>query len=112
MALLDDKDVYAEAGQLLRHYLRLSWRDKLLGRYVAIVAGLAVAVAKYSGQYRTVRPGLAGSGVLITLLFWQLDRRNRELFDRCINAGVGQEGRVKVDGAFTAISKPSRTLTY
>ena len=62
MPKLDERDLYAEAGQLLRHYL--SWREKLLAGYVAIVAALALGVVKYDGFLKIVRPGLAAVGIL------------------------------------------------
>jgi hypothetical protein len=110
MPKLAEQDLYAEAGQLLRHYL--SWREKLLAGYVAIVAALALGVVKYDGFLKIVKPGLAAVGFLLTLIFWQLDRRNTELFDRCVDAGAALEDQSALVGPFTAIRRKSNTFTH
>src|SRR4051812_30912639 len=107
MSTVDEKDLYAEAGQLLRHYL--GWREKLLGGYVAIVAALALGVVKYDGYLKIVRPGLAAIGCFLTIIFWLLDRRNTELFDHCVDAGVGLEERLGRAGPFTRIKTKPKT---
>ena len=110
MPTVDEQNLYAEAGQLLRHYL--GWREKLLGGYVAIVAALALAVVKYDGFLRIVRPGLVGVGCFLTLVFWLLDRRNTELFDHCVDAGVALEAKSGLAGPFTAIRQKPKTFTH
>ena len=107
---LDDKDMYSEAGQLLRHYL--SWREKLLGGYVAVIAALAVAFVKAPADYKHLDPALSGLGMFLTIVFWLLERRNRELFNRCIDAGVAIEKRAKAPGAFAELSKKPATPTH
>lgn len=49
--VVDDKDMYAEAGHLLRHCL--SWREKLLSGYLALIAALALA---FVNAPRAVQP--------------------------------------------------------
>jgi len=110
MSTVDEQDLNAEAGQLLRHYL--GWREKLLGGYVAIVAALAVGFVKYDGYLKIVRPGLAATGCFLTIVFWLLDRRNTELFDHCVDAGADLEARSALAGPLTRIRKKSKTITH
>jgi hypothetical protein len=110
MAHVTDSDLYTQAGELLRHYL--SWREKLLGGYVAVIAALAVAFDKFPEQYKNRRPLLAVLGVILTAVFWLLERRNRELFNRCITAGVGLEKKASLAGAFTELDKKPSTPTH
>jgi uncharacterized protein (TIGR02246 family) len=107
---LDDKDLYAEAGEMLRHYL--SWREKLLAGYVAIIAALAVAFAKLPPQYSTLGPAVALMGMFLTAMFWLLERRNRALFNRCVTAGVTLEKRVPIVGTFTELNDEPATPTH
>jgi ketosteroid isomerase-like protein len=108
---LEKKDVYAQAGEMLRHYL--SWREKLLAGYVAIIAALAVAVVKLPPQYSTLGPGVAVMGMALTAMFWLLERRNRALFNRCITAGMTLEKELTSVGTFTELynepAKPSHS---
>jgi hypothetical protein len=102
--------MYSEAGQMLRHYL--SWREKLLGGYVAVIAAFAVAFVKAPADYKHLGPTLSALAMFLTVVFWLLERRNRELFNRCIDAGVAIEGRAHARGAFGELSKKPTTLTH
>ena len=110
MPELDRKDAYAEAGQLLRHYL--SWREKLLAGYIAVVAGLAIAFVNLPTAYRCLGSALAFLGAFLTVIFWLLDRRNTELFDACAEAGAGIETEDGVAGPFVAINEARGTTRH
>ena len=110
MVPLDEKDLYAQAGEMLRHYF--SWREKLLAGYVAIVAALTVAVVNLPPRYSTLAPGIAVVGMFLTAIFWLLERRNRELFNRCVTAGARLEKRHQIVGTFTRLNKRAGTPTH
>ena len=52
MPIVDYQDLYKESGELLRHYL--SWREKLLAGYFAVMAGLAIAVGAMQDQFKPI----------------------------------------------------------
>jgi uncharacterized protein (TIGR02246 family) len=107
---LEEKDLYAEAGEMLRHYL--SWREKLLAGYVAIIAALTVAVVNLPPRYTSLAPAVAVVGMLLTAMFWLLERRNRELFNRCVTAGATLENEIRIVGTFTELNKNPETPTH
>jgi hypothetical protein len=106
---LDSEQLYSEARALLRHYLR--WREKLLGGYLALVAALAVAV--WSSR-KTDRVGSAITlfAILLTLVSWLLERRNRALLFRCIDAGAALERDASLRGVFTEINQDAPRPTH
>ena len=54
MAQLDETILYEQTGELLRYYL--TWREKLLGGYIAIIAALVVAFISTPEEYKNIRP--------------------------------------------------------
>lgn len=88
VSAVDEKERYAQAGEMLRHYL--SWREKLFGGYLAVVAGLAVAF-KQPNDPEEFRSAIAIVGVVVTIVFWLLERRNRALFYECVDAAAELE---------------------
>jgi hypothetical protein len=94
---------------LLRHYL--GWREKLLGGYLAIIAALTVAVWS-SRESSYVGPALAILAMLLTVVFWRLEYRNRMLFQACVGAGASLEQSASLSGPFSAINEESSTPTH
>ena len=110
MAQLDETILYEQTGELLRYYL--TWREKLLGGYIAIIAALVVAFISTPEEYKNIRPWVVAVAFLLTVVFWLFERRNRELFNRCIDVGVALEKAAALVGAFTEINKKPTTATH
>lgn len=101
MGNVDAKDLYVQTGELFRHYL--IWREKLLGGYLVVIAGLAVAV-NVPRDPIYFRSGVAILGAVLTVVFWLLDRRNRALFHECLRVGANLEPQGPA-GPFTQLNK-------
>lgn len=112
MAALEEQDLYMQAGEMLRHYL--TWREKLLGGYVVVIAGLAIAVATKI-DIPHFDSSMSALGALLTVAFWLLDYRNRSLFQTCLDAGAALERGASLQGAFIALNNlpdgPSKPTT-
>ena len=107
MATLEPKDLYSEAGELLRYYR--SWREKLIAGYLAVIATLAVAFGWSQVHAPRFGSAIAVLGLLLTVVFWLFQRRNRKLFLQCIKAGASLEKDASLKGAFTRLDgDPSR----
>lgn len=100
----DDGDhlklLYEENARMFRFYL--TWRQLLLAGYFTILAALALGY-KWSlseaSAYSSMFP-FVGSG--ISILFWALDYRNRQLYKHSSEAGAMLEQELvdKVVGYF------------
>ena len=106
MPQVDEQDMYLQSAELLRHYL--SWREKLFGGYLVVIAALAVAVNKVD-QPPFFRSAMALLGVALTVVFWLFERRIRELFLACLGAGAALEPPTLV-GPFKRLQALDGTL--
>ncbi len=107
------KLLYEENAAQFRYFL--TWRQLLLGGYFATVAALALGF-KWALQERMdllfLFP-LAGAG--LSVLFWTLELRNRELYQLTSEVGSQLEGRLdqQATGHFRAYaSLPKRTWSH
>lgn len=111
MTPLSPKDLYTEAGQQARYYL--SWREKLLGGYFAVMAALAFAFGKmWLTSFRSVAFLVPLLAAILSVLFWLLDRRNRTLYEACITAGAQLEKDSHLHGPYRAIDVAPSVFTH
>lgn len=80
------RDVYEEIGKNYRYFL--NWRHGLFAGYLAVVAALAAGVVRvYSSHPKFVWP-LFLAGAIVTLVFWGLEYRNRDVYHACQRSGA------------------------
>ena len=80
------RDVYEEIGKNYRYFL--NWRHGLFAGYLAVVAALGAGFFRiYSNHPRLVWP-LFLAGVIVTLVFWGLEYRNRDVYHACQRSGA------------------------
>ena len=101
---LNLKDAYDEIGTNYRFFL--TWRHGLLAGYLAIIAGLSVA---FSWLYKEA-PALLwivfAAGFAVTLLFWVLEYRNRDLYRACQESGkICEDGLPAGSGLFSRLNE-------
>jgi hypothetical protein len=78
---LSVKDAYEEAGRAHRYFL--SWRERLLAGYFALLSGLFIAYWKLSQANSKLEWMPFATGFLLTLIIWGLEWRNRDLYRAC-----------------------------
>ena len=83
--LADLKDMYSEVGQAWRQFL--DWREKIIAGYLTVIAAIATAIHVSASD----QPGLLLSAVLISVVFWIFDFRDRILLGVCQRAGESIE---------------------
>src|SRR5712691_10880668 len=92
-----------------RHFA--AWREKTLGGYLTILAGLGFA---FSHNVRApVRAALFFGGAAVSLVFWILNVRNNQLLNACQTVAAELEGQRGGFGALASIRATPRVwLTY
>ncbi|MHC4201715.1 MAG: hypothetical protein ACYSU0_17145, partial [Planctomycetota bacterium] len=73
----DAKVLYEEAGRNFRHFA--TWRRLILAGYFGAMAGLGSAFKWVMDDGSCPRFVLPVAGLVLTVLFWLLDLRNRRL---------------------------------
>ncbi len=91
---LSAKDVYEKSYSMFIYFL--DWRHKLFAGYLACLAAIAVAYSKLS-QYGIV---LAGTVLVLSVIFWMIDFRIRDLYRHCSKAAEELERGSGVKGSF------------
>jgi len=88
--------LYEEVGKNFRHFL--AWRRFLFAGYFGIMAGLA-NVFDWKNLENIDKNGIVlFMAVIITLLFWSLDLRNRKLIRNASDAGEYLERELDLGG--------------
>ena len=110
-----EKVTYTETGINYRYFL--GWRHKLLAGYLVAVAGLAVGFSWSLTHIETKQNSwiILILGSFISLVFWRLDYRNRDLYHACQSAGAKMEmknGLIEGQGIYTALVKSSSNLSH
>jgi hypothetical protein len=112
---MDRKDFYNEVGTNYRYFL--DWRHKLLAGYLVTVAGLAIAFS-WALTNNTITPlswMILLLGLIITLVFWGLEFRNRDLYHVCQKAGSQIEQKEGIDngqGIYTALDNSRNRISH
>ena len=99
---------YAEAGQNYRKFL--DWREKIIGGYVAVIAGLGLGYSRVdvSSGFKAI---LLSSAILTSLAFWLLNMRNSKFIVTCLRAGQKLEEGKGVYSEMGTLTHTSR-LTH
>lgn len=82
---LSTKDLYAEAGTNYRYFL--GWRHALFGGYIAVLGALGVALSWVLQHELVLLPAVWICTSVVSITFWSLDCRNRDLYHACQDAG-------------------------
>lgn len=105
---LSVKDVYGEIGTNYRYFL--AWRHRLFAGYVAVLAGLSVAYWSV-GDDDAFRKAIIAASFVITVVFWILEYRNRDLYHACQNSGQACESDLPQDvGIYTRLTSNTDVL--
>lgn len=88
------KMIYDKSAEMTRYYL--NWRQLLVGGYFVIGAflGSAVYTLLKEGNNEIYICLLLAIMSVLAICFYYLDRRNRELYRRCIDVGSRIENRL------------------
>jgi len=92
--ILNESRIQAYQTTTELHKYFLSWRDKLLAGYLAILAALSIAFnwAKSSQTNFKAWVWIIGLfSILLTIFFWLLEYRNRHLYRACQNVAQNLE---------------------
>jgi len=112
---MEKKDVYKEIGTNYRYFL--DWRHKLLAGYLGSVAGLSIGFY-WSLTNVDTRPFsviILFSGFIISLVFWGLEYRNRDLYHLCQRAGAKMEEKEGINdgqGIYTALDESKNKISH
>jgi len=104
------KDVYTEVGVNYRYFL--TWRQRIFAGYLAVLGALGVA----AGWVLKESPGsfgfLSGAGLLLTVVFWIVEGRNREIYKKCVERGAACEASLESIGIFVGLKHEPQMLTH
>lgn len=98
------KDIYTEIGLNYRYFL--TWRHSLFAGYLVVCAGLAVGASwcfKEAPGYLWLIPLAA---ILLTAVFWMIERRNRDLYRTCLVRGAQCEATLHECGIYVGFRLP------
>jgi len=90
------KLLYEEMGHMFRFYL--TWRQLLLAGYFAIVAALAIGYRWTLQNAPEISFVCPFGGAAISVLFWALDYRNRQLYNFTGTVGSELEKKLGFSG--------------
>lgn len=112
---MDKKDIYSEIGTNYRYFL--DWRHKLLAGYLVTVAGLAIGFswALTNIDIKPISWIILLLGIFVSLVFWGLDYRNRDLYHICQRAGARIELNEKIDdgqGIYTSLEESKSKISH
>lgn len=98
------EELYKEVGINYRFFL--SWRHALFAGYLLVVSALSLAFSWLYKEQHSLLWVTFIFGIIITLVFWALEFRNRELYHACQNTGEELEKNfTSVEGIFTILNK-------
>jgi hypothetical protein len=92
----------------------LTWRQLMLAGYFAIIAALALGFKWALGDHTEALFAFPFAGAWISVLFWALDRRNRELYTMVSQVGAGLEEKIypEAKGHFRAYSEKKARMGH
>jgi hypothetical protein len=74
--------VYAHCVDMHKYFL--TWRERLLAGYATMLAALAIADSwAYNESSTYFSRAICIVGIVMTFIFWLLDRRTRDLYRTC-----------------------------
>lgn len=113
--IMEKKDVYNEIGTNYRYFL--DWRHKVLAGYLVSVAGLAVGFSwsLTNSDTKPISWIILILGFVVSLIFWGLDYRNRDLYHVCQRAGAKMEDIENIkdgQGIYTALEESKSKISH
>ncbi|HCB01985.1 MAG TPA: hypothetical protein DEP19_06345 [Anaerolineae bacterium] len=89
------QEIYEEVGRTYRYFL--SWRHALLGGYLI---GIYTLFSHYfENNDMNIQRNLLICLFVITIVFWMIEYRIRELYRACTNSGA----KIETDNKFSSI---------
>jgi len=88
------KDLYVELGTNFRHFL--AWRRFLFAGYFGVIAGLGAAFEWANSGASMLNRALLIVAAFISIVFWLLDVRNRQMIRIASKAGANLEDKLGV----------------
>jgi hypothetical protein len=102
--ILKVEELYKEVGTNYRYFL--SWRHRLLAGYFVILAALSIAFSWLYKKAHSLLWVTFSFGIIITVVFWALEYRNRDLYHACQNTGEQLEkNNAALDGIYLNLNK-------
>ena len=109
---VDSKSIYGEAGSTYRYFLE--WRNKIVAGYLGSIGALGLGYTRAGSE--EARDIVLISVVIVSLVFWIFDFRNRKLCDACLDAAKRLEQKSEFFGPYAALESarfnPPRRLTH
>ena len=106
------KDLYLEVGTNFRHFL--TWRQLLFAGYFPVIGGLSALF-----EWKTSNSSADGKyiillciAIIVTIVFWLLDSRNRQLIRNVSDAGEKIEKELGVQGSYSIYKEEEHSLTH
>jgi len=95
-------DVYKEIGTNYRHFA--SWRQKIFAGYLTIIA--AMSIAFWTIRDHSMARVILVAAIVVSIVFLLLDRRNWEITNACLEAGVSCESQIDAPfrGCYSSLS--------
>jgi hypothetical protein len=90
------KLLYEENATQFRYFL--TWRQLLLAGYFSIIAALALGFKWALGRHDVAPFVFPLAGAIVSVFFWALDFRNRELYQVTGRVGSDLEERLELKG--------------
>jgi len=86
---MNEEKLYSEVGEAWRHLT--SWREKIVAGYLTVLGALGAGFASQASP--GYRSAVLSAAILISVVFWILDFRNRRLVGGCQDVGARLEDR-------------------
>ena len=104
--------LYKEAGTMFRHFL--NWRRLLFAGYLAVLSALALAFKWTLAHAASLAFVCPAAGVVISLVFWGFEYRNRVLFDHAAKVGKRLEKKLGLPdvGYYGSYKESERKITH
>ncbi len=101
--VLPIEKAYDEVGVNYRYFL--TWRHRLFAGYLVVIAFLAVGVPWIFQHAREILWAPFACGLLLTLVFWVLEYRNRDLYHAAQRCGEALENTIgSSNGIYTELN--------
>ena len=116
--MIEDKEfetyklMYKETGTMFRHFL--NWRRMLFAGYLAAISAHALAFKWTLTCVNSLSFICPVAGVVISLVFWGFDYRNRALFKHAANVGKTLEEQLELPntGYYSAYKEDKSKISH
>ena len=103
---------YEEIGRVHRYFL--NWRNALFAGHITVIYAHVIGYSwlidhENTWMYELL---LLLSGLFMTLIFWGLELRTRELYRACLEAGKSWEKKYQVTGVYEKLISVRSRFTH